>query len=437
MATLKTNEPMEGAWIEAFKVGRHTDSAGNTSDWTAERLDAFIAKYNPSIHMAPVRIDHIEPLQRKGRGPAFGWIAGARREGERVMLKLSQVQPQFEEWVRSGLIKARSIAWEPARGIHHLAFLGYNCPAIAGMENIYDDGDGLVTIQFTTQTGLKEGGSMDKSADKYGKSLFQRFMEFMRGGAKERSQFCADCKDQVCMACCPTGAVSMTADKGAIIDPAKCTICYACSRACCMMRDPVEGMEVANYKEKESDMKIEEVEAIVTKAVGAATKQFSEQLTALTTSTETLKTALGAVQKQFSEMENENARQGFEAFCDSLPTRISPASKPAIVAHMLTLKGAEPVEFDDGKGNKTKKSQLELYQESLKALPETIQLKEFATGDRAKGRTTVTADAGEFGEAVDEDRLQLHNDVLAYQEAHAGTSYETALTAVMSKKGGN
>jgi hypothetical protein len=105
---------------------------------------------------------------------------------------------------------------------------------------------------------------------------------------------------------------------------------------------------------------------------------------------------------------------------------------------MQTLKGAEPVEFDDGKGNKITKSQLEMYQESLKALPQTIQLSEFATGDRVGNRKTVTVDTGEFGDGqVDEDRLQLHSDVLAYQEAHAGTSYDTALTAVMSKKGGN
>jgi Fe-S-cluster-containing hydrogenase component 2 len=433
MATLKTNEPMEGAWIEAFKVGTWTDSAGYTSPWPPDRIDALLAKYNPSFHTAPIRIDHIEPLQRKGRGPAFGWIAAARRDGDRVMVKLSQVQPQFEEWVRSGMLKARSIAWDQDKGIHHLAFLGYNCPAIPGMENVYDDGDNVVTIQF------KEGGSMTKENEKNPlKRAFAAFMQFMSGGAKERSQFCADCKDNVCVSCCPTGAVSMTADKGAIIDPAKCTVCYACSRACCMMRDPVQGMEVANYNDKETEMKIEEVEAVVAKAVGAAIKQFSDQLAVFSEENKGLKTELTGLRKQFSDSAADGDRREFTAFCASLPTRIAPAQIPALVAHMQTLKGAEPVEFDDGKGNKITKSQLEMYQESLKALPQTIQLSEFATGDRVGNRKTVTVDTGEFGDGqVDEDRLQLHSDVLAYQEAHAGTSYDTALTAVMSKKGGN
>ncbi|MBI2354263.1 MAG: hypothetical protein HYV06_04395 [Deltaproteobacteria bacterium] len=130
---------MNGAWIEAFRVGTWTDSAGHTDNWTPEKIDDFLVKYNPAFHMAPLRVDHIEPGQHKGRGPAFGWVAAARREGERVLVKLSQVQPQFEEWVRSGLVKFRSIAWDPVRGIHHLAFLGYNCPAVPGMESVYSN----------------------------------------------------------------------------------------------------------------------------------------------------------------------------------------------------------------------------------------------------------------------------------------------------------
>lgn len=433
MATLKPHEPMEGAWIEAFKVGRWTDSSGHTDNWTPEKIDAFLAKYNPDFHMAPLRIDHVEPQLRKAGGPAFGWLAAAKREGDRVLVKLSQVQPKFEEWVKSGLIKARSIAWDPERGIHHLAFLGYNCPAVPGMENVYNDGDDLVTIQF-------EEEGMAKAGEKHGKSVFQRFLEGLNqfiSGNKERNQFCADCNDHVCMACCPTGAISMDPNKGAIIDPAKCTVCYACSRACCMMRGPVEGMEVADYSEKEKEeMKLEDVEAIVTKSVGAVTKQFSEQLKGLEESNKTLKEEVTGLRTQLSAGETAADRRAFEAFCDSLPTRISPAQKPAIVAHMLTLKGADPVEFDDGKGGKTKKSQLELYQESLKALPETVQLAEFATGGRA-GEGKSRNGSGEFsGQSVDQDRMELHNEVLAYQEKHAGTNYETALSAVMTKKGG-
>jgi len=431
VATLSSNESMEGAWIEAFKCGRWTDSAGNTDNWTPEKIDALLAKYNPTFHMAPLRVDHVEPLHRKGRGPAFGWISAARREGDKVMVKLSQVQPQFEQWVRSGLVKFRSIAWDPARGIHHLAFLGYNCPAVPGMENVYDDGDGLVTIQF------EEDYRMTKPGDKTGKSLFQKFMEFM-SGSKERSKFCADCTDHVCMSCCPTGAISMVQDKGAVIDPAKCTICYACSRACAMMRSPVEGMEVADYNQKEkNEMKIEEVEAIVTKAVTTATKSFSDQLKQFEESNKTLGSEVTSLREQLGKSEEATDRRQFEDFCKTLPTRVAPATIPAIVDHMMTLRKAAAVQFDDGKGGKTEKSQLEMYQESLKALPETIQLGEFATGDRAGVRHQVnTAGSGEFSGPVDQERLELHNEVLAYQESHAGTSYETALGIVMNNKGG-
>lgn len=167
---LNNDQPMEGAWIEAFKVGRWTDSAGNTDNWTPEKIDTLLAKYNPNFHQAPLRIDHVEPVQRNGRGLAFGWISAARREGERVMVKLSQVQPQFEQWVRSGLVKARSIAWDQVRGIHHLAFLGYNCPAIPGMENVYGDRGGGIVIesQFSHSAMFCQGNtSAVKIVDSY------------------------------------------------------------------------------------------------------------------------------------------------------------------------------------------------------------------------------------------------------------------------------
>jgi len=49
--------------------------------------------------------------------------------------------------VRQGLVKKRSIAFDERYGIHHLAFLGYNCPAVPGMENIYSDAGRIITIE--------------------------------------------------------------------------------------------------------------------------------------------------------------------------------------------------------------------------------------------------------------------------------------------------
>lgn len=148
MSSLTHNQSMNGAWIEVFKAGIHTDSSGKTGNWTPEKIDAYLAKYNPAFHEAPLRIDHPDPKQRNANGPSFGWIEATKRVGDIVYVKLSQVSKQLEEWVRQGLVKKRSIAFDDRYGIHHLAFLGYNCPAVPGMENVYSGPDSCLAFEF-------------------------------------------------------------------------------------------------------------------------------------------------------------------------------------------------------------------------------------------------------------------------------------------------
>lgn len=154
MPSLNVNESMNGAWIEVFKSGVHTDSSGNTENWTPEKIDTYLAKYNPAHHEAPLRVDHVEPGQRNQNGPAFGWIEAAKRVGDTVYVKLTQVSRQFEDWVRQGFIKKRSIAFDAQKGIHHLAFLGYNCPAVPGMKNVYSDGGNITVIEHFTEVSM-------------------------------------------------------------------------------------------------------------------------------------------------------------------------------------------------------------------------------------------------------------------------------------------
>lgn len=166
MPSLYPNESMNGAWIEVFKAGVHTDSSGNTQNWTPEKIDIYLAKYNPANHEAPLRIDHVEPAQRRWSGPAFGWIEAAKRVGDIVYVKLAQVSKQFEEWVRQGFIKKRSISFDDQKGIHHLAFLGYNCPSVPGMENIYSDGVRCIVIEEFSENIITDEKPLDQKTTK-------------------------------------------------------------------------------------------------------------------------------------------------------------------------------------------------------------------------------------------------------------------------------
>jgi len=173
--SLTQKQSMNGSWIEVFKVGVHTDSSGKTSNWTPERIDSYLAKYDPAFHEAPLRIDHPDPVQRNASGPAFGWIEAAKRTGNTVYVKLSQVSQQLEEWVRQGFVKKRSIAFDDRYGIHHLAFLGYNCPAVPGMENVYSDSCVSLVIESEfNETSKTSGHYSTETAD----ALARRAQQF-------------------------------------------------------------------------------------------------------------------------------------------------------------------------------------------------------------------------------------------------------------------
>lgn len=114
-------------------------------------------------------------------------------------------------------------------------------------------------------------------------------------------------------------------------------------------------------------------------AKDAELQQFAEKVEALTAENSELKSRLEQNEKAALDRE-------FAAFCDSLPTRITPAQRPAVIAHMHTLAGLEPVDFAEGDGRTVKKTPLEIYQESLKNLPEVVSFAERATRERAAGR---------------------------------------------------
>lgn len=215
---------------------------------------------------------------------------------------------------------------------------------------------------------------------------------------KKRASFCADCGDHCCLTACTAGAINMTADKGAVIDPAKCTLCMACCQACCMMNDPVFGVQVANYKEKEKDdMTTEEVKNLIAAALKDQAAAFAEQFKTINDS---LKTLTG----QFSELStaqgNERLagqRREFTEFLSSpeMAKRIPEASRAATIAHLITLTSAAPVEFGEG-DTKTTLPAVDAYKAQLRALPPVVEFSEFATKDKGAIPAQKNATRKEF-----------------------------------------
>lgn len=118
-------------WIEVFKTGTWTDSAGNTRTWTEADLDKIANNYNPGEHEAPVVIGH-----PRDNAPAWGWVEALKREGNVLKAKLKQLVPEFVEMVKKGMFKKRSISLYPDLRLRHIGFLGAQPPAVKGLADV-------------------------------------------------------------------------------------------------------------------------------------------------------------------------------------------------------------------------------------------------------------------------------------------------------------
>ena len=139
--------------IEIFRAGRHTDDGGTVHEFSAADLAGMAASYNPALREAPLTIGH--PADNL---PAYGWVKGAALNGDgRLVISTHSVEPQFAEMVQTRRFPKRSASFYPPSSpnnptpgkwyLRHVAFLGAQPPAIAGLKDIQfseDDAGGAV-----------------------------------------------------------------------------------------------------------------------------------------------------------------------------------------------------------------------------------------------------------------------------------------------------
>jgi cation transport regulator ChaB len=139
--------------VEIMRTGTHTASSGSQVTFTAEDLERIAAGYRPEYHEAPVVIGHPADNQ-----PAYGWVKGLKRVGERLLASLDLV-PAFADAVRQGLFKKRSASiYSDLDGqgpyLRHIGFLGAMPPAVKALADInLDDGRVSETIEFSNKEG--------------------------------------------------------------------------------------------------------------------------------------------------------------------------------------------------------------------------------------------------------------------------------------------
>ncbi|MFQ5926174.1 MAG: hypothetical protein ACE5MH_01935 [Terriglobia bacterium] len=141
----KVRPRLEGAWIEVFRAGDYADRGR----WSERDLDQIAASYNPRLHAAPIVLGH--PTHD---APACAWVKTLRRAGAALWAQLEQVDPAFEQLLRAGRFRSRSVAlytqFPPTGGpyLRHVGFLGAQAPAVKALSPVRFVESPTLTVEF-------------------------------------------------------------------------------------------------------------------------------------------------------------------------------------------------------------------------------------------------------------------------------------------------
>lgn len=137
--------PLAG-WIEVFRAGTHTDSAGKRHTFGVGTLDEMAA--NHALGAAPAVLGH-----PKHDDPAYAWVDGFKREGDSLYAQFKDVNPAFEAGVQAGAYRNRSVSvyQDAANGwrVRHVGWLGAMPPAIDGLKPVAFAADDAQCLEFS------------------------------------------------------------------------------------------------------------------------------------------------------------------------------------------------------------------------------------------------------------------------------------------------
>jgi hypothetical protein len=143
-------------WVEVFRGGKVTDSAGKEHNGNA-LIEKALANFDAQKHTPPLVVGH-----PKDNHPAFGWVEGLKKKvigsfwnRKKILLaKFRDVVPEFVKLVEQGQYKKRSASFYPDGTLRHIGFLGAMPPAIKGLADLKFEDDKSVTFNFQEETSM-------------------------------------------------------------------------------------------------------------------------------------------------------------------------------------------------------------------------------------------------------------------------------------------
>ena len=361
---------MNGKWIEVFRAGKQTDSAGAERTWTEGDLDAMVARYDPAKHEAPVVVGH--PTQN---APAYGWVEGLKRDGAVLLARLKGVMPEFADLVQRGTYKKRSISLYPDLTLRHIGFLGGAAPAVKGLADIAFAERDCVTFEFSEEDQVTLG-------------FFQRLKNWIIG--KDGPDVADGIFPEYDLE-----ALRMEIVKDALEEQPVETL----NRGFVELDKRFNDSTIPQFTKEDDPMQIAELNQKLA--------EFTERIKQQDETIATLK-------MKINEEREAVVRKEFTEFLATpeMQQRIPEGSREATLNHLVLLSRAPDLEFTEADGTTRTVAPVAQYREELRALPTVVEFKETATKDNA---------------AKTADGPQLVTD---YMAQHVGTTYKQALLIV-------
>lgn len=150
--------------MEIFRTGDY----GPKGSYTESDLDSLAADYRPELLEAPLTFDHAQT------GPAYGWVARLRREGDRLIAAFKGVPQSVLGMIKSGAYKRRSV--ELFRKLPHtgkpylraVSLLGAATPEVKGLRDVcFSSPENAVAMEFAagTEAGAHTTGATTEDGD--------------------------------------------------------------------------------------------------------------------------------------------------------------------------------------------------------------------------------------------------------------------------------
>lgn len=378
--------------IHIFRPGTQTDTSGTTLAFTEAMLEASAKAYDPALHEAPLVVGH-----PKTDGPAYGWVQTLAFSQDGLAAQPHQVDPEFAELVRAGRFKKISASFytpdspqNPVPGVfylRHVGFLGAAPPAVKGLKPVAFAAGEEGVVEF----------SDDAWAERQNASLWRNLREWIL------AKFGKDEADRAV----PGYQVET------VEDAARKELLEQQAQPAFAEGGP------ANPKPKEGDVDQKELDAAKAKLAEERAKLDKDKADFAEVEAKVKTTRQGQIHVEHVAFAEGLVKEG----------KLLPAHKDTVVALMDNLAATEAVlEFAEEGGGKTSKAALQSMKDMLAASPKLVDFTERATGDPAATGTLTFAAPQGF--TVDAEQLELHNKALAYQQAHQGVDYITAVTAV-------